>query len=88
MQIPVVHVYPVEDWIDHSTDMEDGLCACGPTVHFEQNGVRLCMVIQHRRVDPDHDEPEFDGPVRFWSRRRVFRFAAVAFFLAACWGLM
>ena len=70
MMIPVVHICPENDWIDHSTDMENGLCVCGPTVEIDD--ALMCMIIKHRRVDP-----EYDGPVRFWSRRRVIRFAAV-----------
>jgi len=73
MQIRVVHICPENDWIDHSTDMENGLCVCRPTVEIEQGRAIMCMIIKHRRVDP-----ECDVPVRFWSRRRVIRFAVLA----------
>lgn len=72
----VLHIYPVEDWIEHDTkgDNETCSCVCRPRAEFigildEDGDIHLIKVlIIHRQVREDYVDPRWWRRVWCWFR--------------------
>lgn len=45
-----IHVYPVDDHVEHVTDGEEG-CICGPRVEIVERDQGLAWLVVHHSLD-------------------------------------
>ncbi|GEM_PF-3797727 len=64
-EIDALHIYPIEDWIDHKTDGPGCVCCPAYQITRSDNG-RVVVVVLHKMVRP------VDKPLGFFSRVRRF----------------
>lgn len=63
----VVHVYPIEDWIEHETEGDQ--CVCEPRIELVYlAGVEVGKMVIHNRVGPP------DEPVPWYRRLAAWLF--------------